>query len=199
MPLALPTGDSQPYIKFLPSGNSWQMSSEAGSVEFDFSKPAVFDVQKVQLGWLWLAEGQRDWQPWPNNVQTPKPAEGEYKAGFEMLVYSTVLFGEDQVRMFAASGTGSVMFIQALYNEAEKCPEFKEGMVPVVKINGSKPLKVGKGNTRVPQFEIVKWVARPTVLGELTPAPAPAAKPAATKPATKPAEPDMPPAGDDEF
>lgn len=183
MPLNLPTGgDTKPYIKFLPSLNAWQMSSDAGAIEFDFNKPAVFDIQNIQLGWLLLAEGQRDWQPWPNNQATPRP-DGDYKPGFEINVYSNQLFGDEPVRSFSSNGTGSVMFIQNLYAECERHPEFSQGKSPVIQINGSKAVKVGKGNTRVPQFQIVKWVDRPVALGAAAPAPAPAAS--APAPAAK--------------
>ena len=175
MPLALPSGgDAKPYIRFMPSLNAWEMSTEASRVEFAFDKPAVFDLQNIQLGWLLLAEGQRDWQPWPNNKATPKP-EGDYKAGFELTVYSTQLFGDEPIRSFSSNGTGPTMFVQALYNEAERHPEFAQGKSPVVQITGSKATKVGKGTTRVPQFQIVKWIDRPAALGAATHAPAPAA------------------------
>lgn len=167
MPLAIPGGgEGKPYIRFQASMNSWQMSVEGGgSTEFTFDQPAVVDIQNVQLGWLLLETGNRDWQPWPNNAQKPKPAEGDYKAGFEAQVYAKTMFGDEPVRSYSSNSTGNVMFIQELYNAAEACPEFNQAMSPVIKITGSKPLKVGKGNTRVPQFEIVKWVPRPDVFG----------------------------------
>lgn len=170
------------------------MSAEGGAVEFAFDQPVVVDIQNVQLGWLLLEAGNRDWQPWPANAQQPKPAEGDYKAGFEAQVYSKTMFGDAPVRSYSSNSTGNVMFIQDLYNAAEACPEFNQAMSPVIKITGSKPIRVGKGNTRVPQFEIVKWVARPDVFGAAVNKPAPAAAP---KPAAKPAP--AAPADDDEF
>lgn len=191
MPLAIPGGgDATPYIRFQASVNAWQMSGDDGKpVEFAFDQPAVFDIQNVQLGWLLLETGNRDWKPWPNNAQQPKPAEGDYKAGFEVQVFSKTMFHEDAVRSFSSNSTGSVMFIQNLYNECEAHGEFAQGLSPVVKITGSTPIKVGKGNTRVPTFEIVKWIARPDVFGanvNSRPAPAPkaAAAPAKAAPAT---------------
>lgn len=187
MPLNLPTGgDAKPYVRFMPSMNAWEMSTADGREEFAFDKPAVFDLQHIQLGWLLLAEGQRDWQPWPGNKPLPRP-EGEYKAGFEVNVYSSQMFGDEPVRSFSSNGTGPTMFIQALYNEAEKAPEFAAGKSPVVQLSGSKAIKVGRGTTRVPQFTIVKWIDRPTALGAGNPAPAAAAPAAAPKAAPAPA------------
>jgi hypothetical protein len=189
MPLAIPSsGESKPFIRFLASINSWQMSVEGGTVEFTFDKPAAFDIQNVQLGWLLLETGNRDWQPWPDNAQTKKP-EGEYKAGFEVAVFSTQMFGGEPVRSLSSNATGSVMFIQELYAEAERHPEFARGLTPIVQLTGSKALKVGKGNTRVPQFQIVKWVPRPAAFndGDEAPAPAPAPAPKAAAPKAAPA------------
>jgi hypothetical protein len=199
MPLAIPSsGESKPFIRFLASINSWQMSVEGGTAEFAFDKPAAFDIQNVQLGWLLLETGNRDWQPWPDNAQTRKP-EGDYKAGFEVDVFSSQMFGGEPVRSLSSNATGSVMFIQELYAEAEKHPEFAQGLTPIVQLNGSKALKVGKGNTRVPQFQIVKWVARPAAFSGEDAAPqAPA--PRAAAPAPKPAAPKAAPAAaDNEF
>lgn len=187
MPLAIPGGgDSRPYIRFQASVNSWQQSASDGKpAEFQFDKPAVFDIQNVQLGWMLLETGNRDWQPWPNNEQQPKP-QGEYKAGFDVDVFSTAMFGDEPVRSYSSNSTGSVMFIQELYNAAEQCPEFAQGLSPVVQLNGSKAIKIGKGNTRIPNFAIVKWIPRPGAFnadGEAEQAPAPKAAAPAPKPA----------------
>lgn len=183
MPLAIPGGgDSRPFIRFQASVNSWQQSASDGKpAEFQFDKPAVFDIQNVQLGWMLLETGNRDWQPWPNNEQLPRP-QGDYKAGFDVDVFSTAMFGDEPVRSYSSNSTGNVMFIQELYNAAEQCPEFAQGMSPVVQLNSSKAIKVGKGTTRIPQFTIVKWIARPAAFNGVeaeAPAPTPAPKAAA--------------------
>lgn len=191
MPLAIPGGgDGRPFIRFQASVNSWQLSALDGKpAEFAFDKPSVFDIQNVQLGWMLLETGNRDWQPWPENEQQPKP-QGDYKAGFDVDVFSTAMFGDEPVRSYSSNSTGNVMFIQELYNAAEQAPEFAQGLSPVVQLNGSKAIKVGKGTTRIPQFTIVKWIARPAAFNsddeaEHTPAPkaaAPAPKAAAPVP-----------------
>lgn len=178
MPLNIPTGgNAKPFVRYKPSLNAWEISNAGGAQEIAFDKPALFDLQHIQLGWLLLAEGVRDWHPWPNNVQTAKPAEGDYKPGFEVEVYSSSMFGDEPVRTFATSGTGPTMFIQELYNEAEKAAEWAQGLNPVVQLTGSRAVKVGKGNTRVPTFKIVKWAPWPGQ-AEAAAAPAPKAAPA---------------------
>ena len=63
------------------------------------------------------------------------------------------------------------------------------GKLPVVEYKGSTPVKAGKGTTRIPNFDVVKWVARPASLQEGAEpessfdAPKPVSKPAPSKPA----------------
>jgi hypothetical protein len=154
-------GEIRPFIRFKPSINAWEMSAEDGVVEFEWSSPAVFDVENIKLGWLLLAEGVREWQPWPGNKQTPRP-EGDWKQGFICSVFSKSIFKDEPVREYSSSSTGNVEFIKKLYNEAES--KFGDGQVPVVKITGNRAERIGKGNTRIPTFEIVKFVARPAEL-----------------------------------
>jgi hypothetical protein len=186
-------GDSKPYIRFSPSINSWEMSGAEGREEFTWDAPVVFDVHGLQLGWMKIDSMGREWAPWASRDQrTPQPSE-EHKIGFAINVVSSKLFGDEPVREFSANTFGNLMFIQELYNTAEANPEFKSGKVPVVQITGSKAQKIGKGTTRIPEFEIKKWVDRPAELGEVS-TEAPVAQPA---PQQAPVE--TAPASDDEF
>lgn len=193
MPLMLGGGDSKPYIRFSPSINSWEMSGAEGREEFTWDAPVVFDVHGLQLGWMKIDTMGREWAPWASRDQrTPQPSE-EHKIGFAINVVSSKLFGDEPVREFSANTFGNLMFIQELYNTAEANPEFKSGKVPVVQITGSKAQKIGKGTTRIPEFEIKKWVDRPAELGEVS-TEAPVAQAA---PQQAPVE--TAPASDDEF
>jgi len=195
MPLMIGGGDGKPYIRFSPSINSWEMSTPDGRTEFTWDAPVVFDVHGLQLGWMRIDAQGRDWQPWPSLTQrTPQP-DDEYKIGFRIDVVSNKLFGEEPTREFSSNTFGNLTFIQDLYNQSETAPEFKAGKVPVIQITGEKAQKVGKGNTRIPEFEIKKWVDRPDDLADgsvevVLSAPQPKPEPA---PAPAPA------ADDDEF
>lgn len=162
MPLDFGNSGGGAFIRFKASINSWEKSGEGGAQEFTWTAPAIMDVENIQLGWLLLKEGQRDWQPWVGNKPTPQPGE-DYKRGFSMQVFSKTLFGEDDaVREFCTSASGCVEFAKELYNACEA--NFKKGQVPVVNITGSRAVKIGKGTTRVPTFDVVKWVGRPAEL-----------------------------------
>jgi len=203
MPLNLGGGEGKPYIRFSPSIRAWEMSSPEGKTEFTWDAPAVFDVAGLQLGWLKIDSQGRDWMPWPSITnRLPQPEEKDrdgnptYKLGFRIDVVSTKLFGDEPVREFSANTFGNLTFIQELYNHCEENPEFKSGKAPVVQITGSTPMKVGKGNTQIPQFEVKKWVDRPAELsGGTTEA---VVMQSAPQPAPQPA-PTPAPADDDEF
>ena len=188
----LSSGEGKPYIRFSPSINSWEMSSPDGRSEFTWDAPVVFDLHGLQLGWMKIDSMGREWSPWPSLTQRQAQPTDEHKIGFAVSVVSNKLFGDEPVREFSSNTFGCLTFIQELYNQCETAPEFKAGQVPVVQITGAKAQKVGKGNTRIPEFNVVKWVDRPAELdgGESAPAPVVQAAPQPAAPA---------PAQDDEF
>jgi len=159
------------YIRYMVRDDEWHMSSPTGMEEIDMASAAVVvDIENIQLGWLKL-EGGRDWHPWPKNdpMKVAKPSDA-HNQGFSVMFYSTKLFEDEPVRELSASGAGIRQFVQELYEEAEKSKEFGSGKVPAVKITSGKKVKMGKNDSRVPQFEIVKWINRPEDLaGDVAP------------------------------
>ena len=88
----------------------------------------------------------------------------EHKQGFAVKFFSTKLFDDEPVRELSSSGAGMIEFIKALYKAAE--PGFGEGKVPVVKMLPAVKVRIGKGPSKIPQFEIVKWINVPDELLE---------------------------------
>ena len=93
---------------------------------------------------------------------------------------------------WSANAYGPCKGFEKIYNEAEKAGEANMGKLPVIEYVNSTAEKVGKGNTRVPNFKLVSWVARPAGMNaedgleqwaEPEPAPAPVRK---AKPAPAP-------------
>jgi hypothetical protein len=154
-------GSGRPYIRFSPQANAWMQAGLDGPVEIEdiSAGPLCFDIGQLQLGWMMLAEGVREWQPWPSvSKRTPKPSDGDWKIGFTVPVYSAKVLGAE-VHDFSANSTASTRFIENLFNEVEE--DIEDGKAVVVHITGSKPLKIGKGTTREIQYKVVKWVDRP--------------------------------------
>ena len=176
MPLNLSNGgEYTPHIRYMASTSSWSMSTENGMQPFTFEQ-AVFDLENIQTGWAFFgAEQAPEWVMDQSLSQmAPKPQDGrEWKRGFKINVYSQKMFGEQQpVREFATSATGAVMGIDDLYTQYESQKDANAGKLPVVAYKGATPKKVGKGNTTVPQLEIIKFVDRPDELKDGVPVPA---------------------------
>lgn len=164
MPLDFSNGGSSTltggYIRYMASTASWQMRGEP----FKFGQ-AVFDLPNIRTGWCLIEAGQApEWVMDASLSQrAPKPDGEGWKRGFKVDVYSTAMFGDDEpVREWATNSTGATMAIQQLYADWERSKE--DGKLPVVEFQGATPTKVGKGNTNVPIFKIIKYVTTPAGL-----------------------------------
>lgn len=160
------SGNYKGHIRYMASTSSWQMSSDNGLQNFQFTQ-MVFDLDNIKTGWCVFEQGQApEWVMDASLTQAaPKPNDGkDWKRGFKVEVYSSNLFGDEPVREFATSATGAVMAIDNLYNQYENEKANNAGKVPVVEFKGAVPQKVGKGNTTVPTLVISKWVDRPAAL-----------------------------------
>jgi hypothetical protein len=148
--------DSGYYIRYMPSANAWKTGDEEVDVKHLLLDPASIKTGwgKIQLGlspdWHWDQQlGVRSSRP--GNTEEEKM---EYKRGF-----SVDLFGKEiGLRTWSATGTGATMGFEKLYAAIHSQLADNKGKVAVVEYTGSEAIKVGKGNTRVPQFSLLKWV-----------------------------------------
>jgi hypothetical protein len=179
------SGGSGNYIRFSPQANAW--SNQDG--EFPLDK-FVFDVDNVQTGWMLIATGIFEFNADDSLGRKGAQPSPEHKRGFKVVFYNKTM----GVAEWSANGAGSNMGLESLYKQVQAQAASNAGKLPVVEYTGSRPEKVGKGSTRVPEFTVTGWVARPAALQEGAAAepefsaPAPTAKPAPSKPApSKPA------------
>jgi hypothetical protein len=159
-------GGGGKYLRFAPSINSWQMGKE----EIPLSK-IVFDLDSIKTGWGKMAEGvPPEWQ-WDEAVgkRGMKPADPDFKRGFSVMVW---LGNERGWAEWSSTGTGPAMGFEAFAGEAMAQKADNPGKVVVAAYKGSTPLKVGKGSTRSPNFEILGWTDRPADDGDEDEAPA---------------------------
>jgi hypothetical protein len=85
--------------------------------------------------------------------------EGDFKRGFSVRVW----LGPDRGwAEWSSTGTGPKEGFSQLWSVAGKQKTENDGKVVMCAYTGSTPLKVGKGNTRVPNFEIIGWIDRPS-------------------------------------
>jgi hypothetical protein len=178
------TGTYTHHIRYMASTSSWSMSAtgegQKGQIPFQFTQ-AIIDLANIQTGWCMIAEAQAPEWVMDASLTQPaaKPTDGrDWKRGFKVSVFSKSLFGDEPIREYGTSGTGSVKSLEALYAQYEAEASKNVGMVPVVEYKGSVPLKVGKGNTTVPTLTIVKWIPRPAELNGNVVEAKPAAQPA---------------------
>jgi hypothetical protein len=178
------SGGNGNYIRFSPQANAW--SNQDG--EFPLDK-FVFDYENIQTGWMLIATGIFEFIADNSLGQKGSQPTAEHKRGFKVVFYNKSM----GVAEWSANGAGSNMGLEALYKQVQSQAPANAGKLPVVEYKGSRPEKVGKGSTRVPEFNVTSWVARPVALQDgvepeyvqvpRTQVPAPAAKPAPSKPA----------------
>jgi hypothetical protein len=170
-------GGNGNYIRFSPQANAW--TNNLGE-EIQLGK-VVFDIDNVQTGWLELGVGVRDWQADSElGKKGPQPTPN-HKRGFIITLYNRTIGSCE----WSSSGVGPNMGLEKLYTECAGQRAANVGKLPVLEYTGSKLEKIGKGTTRIPNFNIVSWIERPAgmdqsdeeVVAYQAPAPAPVAKP----------------------
>ena len=163
MPLNL-QNDYTSHIRWLAQKLEWHKSTPDGPEPVTWGH-AIFDLANIETGWAIFAEGAPPEWVMDTTLQTqaPKPADGrEWRRGFKVTMYSDSAL--DGAREFATTAVGAVKGITALYDQFERETPQHANKVPVVKYTGSTPVRIGKGNTSVPNLEIVDWVDRPAGL-----------------------------------
>lgn len=169
------------YIRFMPSANAWVFNKEETTLDV-----VVFDHATVKTGWGKMQEGSAPEWNWDERLgvsggipSQERDAKGNllWKRGFAISFFAK---GIGTVE-WSSTGTGPVIGFDEIFEQIWSQKDANAGKVPACKYTGSTALKVGKGNTRVPKFQLVKWVARDSVPWEAeekneTPAPAPAKK-----------------------
>lgn len=195
-------GGNGNYIRFSPQANAW--TNNLGE-EIQLKK-VVFDLNATQTGWLALGVGLRDWQPDATlGKKGPQPTP-DHKRGFIVTFYNKELGTVE----WSSNGVGPNMGLEQLYTACAAQQAANAGKLPVVEYSGSKLEKIGKGTTRIPNFNIVSWIDRPAgmdqsddeVVAYQAPAVAPVAQPRPpfVPPAPAPAKSAMAAAvGDDEM
>lgn len=177
------------YFRFKPSLNQWLVDGE----EIDFKGMGI-DPETLKTGWGKIAEGQApEWQ-WDERpgVKSQQP-DPDYKRGFSVMVY---IKGYGW-REWTSTGSGPKMGLEAVWPSIHNAAASNAGKMAKVACHGSKAQAVGKGQTRVPQFELVGWEDKPEQ-NQAAPAAQPSA-PAAETPAPAAPQPASSSDGDWEF
>ena len=174
------------YIRFSPQANAWTNNNNE---EIQLKK-VVFDIDNIKTGWLLLGVGVRDWvQDESVGKKGPQPSP-EHRRGFDITLYNK----EIGAAAFSSNGVGNNIMLETMYKACIAERAANPGKLPILEYQGSKAEKIGKGTTRIPQFKLTGWVARPAGLDavaeefEAEPAPPPVAAQPVRKAAPKPVE-----------
>lgn len=164
MGLMLETGGTgQPYIDYKSSKKGFIKSSPEGKVDFDFTK-AVFDLANIKTGWCRFVMNSPEWV-WDDSIDkiAKKPDGDDWKRGFEVMVYSEAMFGDEPVRKFSSNAAGAGRGMAELYAEYEKVKA--DGKLPVVVFKGTEHMAFGTkgGSAEIPKFKIEKMIDAPSV------------------------------------
>ena len=144
------------YIRFSPQANAWTNNNN----EEITLKKVVFDIDNIKTGWLLLGVGVRDWvQDESVGKKGPQPSP-EHRRGFDITLYNK----EIGAAAFSSNGVGNNISLEQMYKACAAERAANPGKLPVVEYKGSKAEKIGKGTTRIPQFVLTGWVARPAGL-----------------------------------
>ena len=171
------------FIRFSPQANAW--TNNQGE-EINLGK-VVFDIHATQTGWLLLGVGVRDWQPDATLGKKGAQPTPEHKRGFIVTFYNKELGTVE----WSSNGVGPNMGLEQLYSACAADLAANPNKLPVLEYKGSKLEKIGKGITRIPQFDLVAWVARPAGMdAEAAPVvqPEPKPVPVAAAPKAAPAK-----------
>jgi len=119
----------------------------------------------------------RDWQPDQElGRQGQKPSDA-HKRGFVVRFFSREMGWVE----WSSNGAGPNMGLEALYTAAAKDRHANAGKLPIIEYVGAEAMKVGKGNTRKPKWNITGWAPRPA--DDAGAAPVAAPEPVAAAPA----------------
>ena len=151
------SGGSGNYIRFSPQANAW--SNQDG--EFTLEK-FVFDYENLQTGWMLIAIGVFEFIADESLGRKSAQPSPEHKRGFKAVFFNKSM----GLAEFSANGAGANMGLEGLWKQVQAQAGANVGKLPGVEYTGSRPEKVGKGSTRVPEFNVTGWVARPAAMQE---------------------------------
>jgi len=164
MALNLPSGgDYNPWIRWAASETKFVIGGENGNVDYVVDE-VIIDFENLKTGWGLLGEGQAPTWIWNPSIDKPseKPDDRSWKPG----VGVTLFFGDDGAFEMETNAVGAVMGIDEAHDAYLKDLDANKDKVPVFKFTGQRFCKVGKGQTNIPEFSLVKWIERPDALKE---------------------------------
>mgnify|MGYP003677192234 FL=1 len=150
-------GSQAKWIAYKPQNDEWQYND--GEPKMD---AFLLDPNSLKVGWGKITRGVSPEYKWRETVTIPEAAPGETGTDGWNIAMSIELYLKDEgMFTWTTTAKGPIQGIHVIYSEvvtnALREPS-TEGKIPVLKYTGSEETS---WKSRIPQFEIVKWVDRP--------------------------------------
>jgi hypothetical protein len=138
---------------------------------------ATFDFLHAEVGWFWIRKADERPKNAPpvlslnvaplNGATGKRPARG-YQQGFRIRMLLSEGVGDESVRELLSTAACVWESVGKFFeNHIEKYLAEHPDQLPVVAMRGTVPFQVAKGIVHAPQFELVRWVARPEELPDV--------------------------------
>ena len=147
--LGLMSEGNSEYIRFKPSVNAWIADGEEVQLE-----EVLFDPSSLKVGWGKITEGQAPEWSWDEKLgkKSPPPSP-DHKRGFSVMIK----IKDKGWREWSANGVGVMKGFSELWQVVGLQVKDNQGKGVHLKYKGARLEKIGKGDTRVPEFEVKTW------------------------------------------
>lgn len=170
--LGFNVGSDNAWIGFKPSVGIWEASGE--EVKFTHM---LLDPSSLKTGWIQIQQGVGPDCHWDEAVGKVgnRPSE-DHRRGFQVMVY----LKEGGWHQWQQNQVGVLQGFATVWAEIKAQMGSNEDKVAVIKYNNFEINSKGKGTTRIPKLELVKWqdypkdeesASPPPPVKESTPAP----------------------------
>jgi hypothetical protein len=165
MPLYQSTEGGEPFVKYNTKAGRWFIRKDGADLEV-VNPVFVADFKHIRKAWMNFQEGTApDVVYFPaNDAPFPKPSPS-HKLGLSLRLFSRASF--NGVVKLEVTASAACKALSDLYDLYEADPQAKAGMLPVVRVTGATPVKMGNYTNYAPQFVIDKWTPRPPELEDV--------------------------------
>ena len=147
------------WIAYKPQADEWTYPE--GEIDLKYF---IMDKDSMKAGWGKLAPGiAPSWQ-WDAKLGIVEINPGgtieekdEWKRGLSIELY----IKDEGVFTWSTTALGPMQGLNNIYQEVFNDQGDNPNLLPVIEYTGSEATTWKKGQSRIPQFKIVKWVERP--------------------------------------
>ena len=114
----------------------------------------ALNLQSLKTGWAHFAIGMAPDFVWDEELGKPaRQPSDDYKRAFSIMAIDP----KDGKMEWNGAGYGSCAALEDIFTETSKDKNANTGMFVILRYLGSEAKKIGKGNTRIPKFELIGW------------------------------------------